>query len=55
MNKSVENSNSSIAIVPEVIENRVFLIRGQKVMFDKDLAVLYDIKHSILIKPFQEI
>ncbi|MBI3406833.1 MAG: ORF6N domain-containing protein [Planctomycetes bacterium] len=28
----------------EVIERRIFLIRGQKVMLDKDLAVLYGVK-----------
>jgi len=32
-------------IVPiEVIENKIFIIRGQKVMFDKDLAMLYDVE-----------
>ena len=28
----------------ELIERRIFLIRGHKVMLDRDLAVLYDIK-----------
>lgn len=33
------------SIVPvEVIENKIYLIRGQKVMLDKDLAVLYCVK-----------
>ncbi len=32
-------------IVPiEVIQQKIFLIRGQKVMFDKDLAALYKVK-----------
>ena len=32
-------------IVPiEVIENKIYLIRGQKVMLDKDLAILYGIE-----------
>ncbi len=43
MKTSVEKPNSSIAIVPEVIENRIFLIRGQKVMIDRDLAELYQV------------
>ena len=31
-------------IIPnEIIENRIFLIRGKKVMFDKDLAKLYGV------------
>ena len=33
------------AVIPsEIIENRIFLIRGKKVMFDKDLARLYDVE-----------
>lgn len=36
-------------VVPsEIIENRIFLIRGKKVMFDKDLARLYDVKTMVL-------
>ena len=31
-------------IIPnEIIENRIFLIRGKKVMFDRDLAKLYNV------------
>ena len=31
-------------IIPnEIIENRIFLIRGKKVMFEKDLAKLYGV------------
>lgn len=37
------------ALVPcEVIENRIFLIRGQKVMIDRDLAELYGVKTMVL-------
>jgi len=36
-------------IVPiERIENRIYLIRGQKVMLDKDLAELYGVKTKVL-------
>jgi hypothetical protein len=28
----------------EIIEKKIYLIRGQKVMLDKDLASLYDVK-----------
>jgi ORF6N domain len=36
-------------IVPiEVIENRIYLIRGQKVMLDRDLAKLYDVETRAL-------
>lgn len=32
-------------LVPaEIIENKIFLIRGKKVMFDSDLAVLYGVE-----------
>ena len=30
-------------IPKETIEQKIFLIRGQKVMFDRDLAMLYGI------------
>lgn len=30
-------------IVPEIIEQKIYLIRGQKVMLDRDLALLYEI------------
>ncbi len=30
-------------VVSEVIEHKIFLIRGQKVMLDRDLAVLYGV------------
>jgi len=31
-------------IPAEVIERKIYLIRGHKVMLDKDLASLYDVK-----------
>lgn len=38
-------------IVPnEKIENRIFLIRGKKVMFDRDLARLYGVETRDLNK-----
>jgi hypothetical protein len=30
-------------IVPEIIEQKIYLIRGQKVMLDEDLAILYGV------------
>jgi hypothetical protein len=32
----------------EIIENRIFLIRGKKVMFDRDLARLYEVPTKVL-------
>lgn len=31
-----------------VVEDKIYLIRGEKVMFDFDLAVLYDVKTQVL-------
>lgn len=37
---------SEKSIIPnEVISNKIFLVRGQKVMLDRDLAELYDVKN----------
>ena len=36
-------------IIPvEVIERRIFLIRGQKVMLDRDLAEIYGVATKVL-------
>lgn len=41
-------SKKTAAIIPEVIENKIFLIRGKKVMLDKDLAALYAVPTKAL-------
>ncbi len=39
------------ALIPhEVIQNKIFLIRGAKVMFDKDLAELYGVNTNYLTR-----
>ena len=38
----------SPSIVPEVIESRIFLIRSQRVMIDRDLAQLYNVTTKAL-------
>jgi len=35
-------------INPEVIESKIYLVRGQKVMLDVDLAVLYGVEVKVL-------
>jgi len=36
---------TAVSLIPEErIENRIFVIRGKKVMFDRDLAALYGVK-----------
>lgn len=40
-----EEGNITPALVPvEIVERRIYLIRGRKVMLDRDLAELYDVK-----------
>jgi hypothetical protein len=41
--------SASAAIVPAVrVDSRIFLVRGQKVILDRDLAELYDVETRIL-------
>ena len=35
---------TNVAIPSEIIENKIFLIREQKVMLDSDLAELYSVE-----------
>jgi len=45
----VRKENRNISIVPdEVIINRIYLIRKEKVMLDKDLAELYGVSTGVL-------
>lgn len=37
-----------------IIENKIYEIRGQKVMLDFDLAEMYEIETKILIKQLRE-
>ncbi|MFH0990416.1 MAG: ORF6N domain-containing protein [bacterium] len=37
-----------VELVPEVIERRILLIRGQKVILDTDLADLYEVETKAL-------
>lgn len=47
--RSAEKHHSSL-VPAEVIENRILLIRGQKVMMDQDLAILYGVETKYLIR-----
>ena len=41
----MSEARQSIIIVPQdVITQKIFLLRGQKIMLDKDLAALYDVE-----------
>ncbi len=41
-------SSNKVAIVDEIIINKIYLIRHQKVMIDRDLAVLYGVETKVL-------
>ena len=40
--------DSEIMIPDEVIMNKIYLIRGKKVMLDRDLAELYGVETKVL-------
>ncbi len=42
------NVENSIIIVDEVVMNKIYIVRGQKVMLDRDLAELYQIETKYL-------
>jgi hypothetical protein len=42
--KPKQSSASQFAVPAELIERRIYLIRGHKVMLDRDLAELYQVK-----------
>lgn len=37
--------SKNITIPDEIITNKIYFIRNQKVMFDRDLTLLYDVKN----------
>jgi hypothetical protein len=41
-------TENSIIIVDEVVMNKIYMVRGQKVMLDRDLAELYQIETKVL-------
>lgn len=43
-----DNSENIIAIPEEVIMSKIYFIRGQKVMIDRDLAELYGVETRVL-------
>ena len=49
-NKKVNMANSykELMIPDELVMNKIYLIRGQKVMLDRDLAELYDVETKVL-------
>jgi len=44
----MDNVNTSVLIPEEMIIDKIYLIRGQKVMLDRDLAKLYGLETKVL-------
>lgn len=44
INGIMAKASKTLIIPDELVMNKIYLIRGQKVMLDKDLAVLFDIQ-----------
>src|SRR5688572_15257691 len=42
------NPDKELMIPDEVVMNKIYLIRGQKMMLDRDLAELYDVETKVL-------
>jgi len=47
-NKKTINRVEAVLLPQEIIEKKIFLIRGKKVMLEKDLADLYDVPTKLL-------
>jgi hypothetical protein len=43
-----KNSDSNLMLPDEVITSKIYLIRGEKVMLDRDLAELYGVETKYL-------
>jgi hypothetical protein len=39
-----ENIVTEVVVTPEIIKERIYIIRGKKVMIDRDLASLYEVE-----------
>ncbi len=50
----MENKNTSQEIIPiERIESSIYVMRGQKIMLDADLAELYQVETKVLVQAVQ--
>lgn len=43
-----KTENNEVALADEVVMNRIYMIRGQRVMLDRDLAILYGVETRVL-------
>jgi hypothetical protein len=42
--KTNDDTNPVISLAPDAIKSKIYLIRSQQVMLDKDIAGLYEVK-----------
>ncbi len=42
------NQEKTVSVPDEVVMNKIFMVRGQKVMLDRDLAELYGVDTKVL-------
>ena len=45
---AMKDNQTYITISDEVVMNKIYLIRGQKVILDRDLALLYQVETKVL-------
>lgn len=45
---AIINMQKTEVIPQDIIESKIFIIRGKKVMMDRDLAVLYGVETKML-------
>ena len=54
--KKIPKKSATTALVPvELVEKKILLIRGQKVILDSDLAMLYDVETGALVRQVKRI
>lgn len=44
----MNQSEKSVAVSDEIVMSKIYMIRGQKVMLDRDLAELYNVETRVL-------
>ena len=50
----MKDRNMEILIPDEVVMDKIYIIRGQKVMLDRDLAKLYNVETKVLKQAVEE-
>ncbi len=48
-------SNNHLQISDDMITDKIYLVRGQKIMLDSDLSELYNVEPKHLISQLKEI